>query len=378
MSLTEKINKLARANIKKGPPSSFIFFITNVCNLKCEHCFYHESLNTKISDLSLEEIKKCSMSLGEINNINFSGGEPFIRKDIDEIVDIFYTNNNLKFLLIPTNGSFQDKVISKVRSMLDKCPDLYLTILTSLDGLEETHNNIREGKSGPGESFNKALATIHELQEMQKNYPKLNLVVNSVVHNKNVDEIIALNQRIKKEFGFNIGVSMYRGGGFGEELRHPDQEEWQSIMSKVRENGIYNGRNYDSPSSLIENTFYAHRTDYIDHINSEYIEGKASPFECGAGQHIFVLDHNGGVKVCENYDSFANIRDYDYDFKALWKTEIAKKEFLKVKQCFCIHPCFLNNSLTYKVDNYMHIEAFKLREKLGLVMPGSKKRIVHS
>ena len=378
MSLIEKAGKLATANLKKGPPSSLIYFITNICNLKCEHCFYHESLNTKVSDLSLEEVQKCSQTFGNINNINYSGGEPFVRKDIDDITEIFYKNNGLKFLLIPTNGSFQEKVTGKVRSILEKCPDLYLTILTSLDGLEGTHNKIREGKGGPGESFAKAISTMHALQKMQGDYPRLNLVVNSVAHNKNVAEMKALNEKIMDEFGFNIGISMYRGGGFGDELRHPDQEEWEAIMANIREKGIYNGRDYDSPSSYILQKFYSHRTDYIDHINREYIKGNASPLECGAGQHIFVLDHNGGVKVCENYDSFANIRDYDYDFQALWKSKVAKKEFKKVKQCFCIHPCFLNNSLTYKVDNFVHIESYKVREKLGVRMPYSQKNIIHS
>ena len=62
-----------------GTPPFLTLFITSTCNLTCPHCFYWRELNQK-DDLSFDEIAKLSESLDPIENLNLSGGEPFLRK----------------------------------------------------------------------------------------------------------------------------------------------------------------------------------------------------------------------------------------------------------------------------------------------------------
>ena len=84
-SMPERIARyarLARKNVAApdtASPPFLILFINSLCNMKCEHCFYWQQLNQP-DDLSFEEIVSLSEGLGRIENLNLSGGEPFLRK----------------------------------------------------------------------------------------------------------------------------------------------------------------------------------------------------------------------------------------------------------------------------------------------------------
>src|SRR5262245_30212821 len=69
----------------------FILFINSICNLTCEHCFYWRSLN-KRDDLTQKELLKLARELGPFENLNLSGGEPFIREDLGHICRFFVSN----------------------------------------------------------------------------------------------------------------------------------------------------------------------------------------------------------------------------------------------------------------------------------------------
>ena len=66
-------------------PSYFIFYPTSRCNLKCYHCFYHDSLNKKFNELSVEELNNITKTMDPILHLILTGGEPYLRKDLDKI-----------------------------------------------------------------------------------------------------------------------------------------------------------------------------------------------------------------------------------------------------------------------------------------------------
>src|SRR5260221_14686729 len=82
-------------------PPFLVLFINSICNMKCEHCFYWTSLN-KRDDLTKEEIFALSDSLGPIENLNLSGGEPFLRKEFGEICRKFIDTNGVKQIYVPS------------------------------------------------------------------------------------------------------------------------------------------------------------------------------------------------------------------------------------------------------------------------------------
>ena len=84
--------------------------------MQCEHCFYWRNLNSR-DDLTLQELVDLSESLGRIENLNLSGGEPFIRKDLAAVCRQFIQRNRVRQIYIPTNGYFTDKTVATVEEI---------------------------------------------------------------------------------------------------------------------------------------------------------------------------------------------------------------------------------------------------------------------
>ena len=99
--------------LKKKTPISLIHFLTNRCNARCSFCFIDfDNPKTFAGELTLEEIDKMTKNMGEtLLNVNFTGGEPFARKDIVEIAKTYIRNTTIQSIYITTNASLPDRVI---------------------------------------------------------------------------------------------------------------------------------------------------------------------------------------------------------------------------------------------------------------------------
>ena len=91
-------------NFEATPPNEVILFITSLCNFACETCFYSEKLNDTKNDLTFDELEKISSNFKEIRLLLLTGGEPYLRKNFFEIMQMFYNNNKVRRLHLPTNG----------------------------------------------------------------------------------------------------------------------------------------------------------------------------------------------------------------------------------------------------------------------------------
>ena len=112
---------------KKGClPSYFIFFPTSRCNLSCSHCFYHDSLNKRFNELTLEEIDSFTKTMDPLLTLALTGGEPYLRHDLDQIARIFYHNTRVPILNIPSNGWYLEKMDRQIRNIMNWCPEIIL------------------------------------------------------------------------------------------------------------------------------------------------------------------------------------------------------------------------------------------------------------
>jgi len=189
-------------------PSYFIFYPTSRCNMTCSHCFYHDSLNKKFNELTLEEIDKFTKTMDPLLHLIITGGEPYVRADISKIVKIFYENTHVPIITIPSNGFFKDRMIEHITNMMEWCPELVLNQNISLDGLYEEHEKIRGIKG----CFNRALETIEALKELQKKYNRINIGTITTFTNRNqhnfTDIIKGIYDIAKPD---NIAINLVRG-----------------------------------------------------------------------------------------------------------------------------------------------------------------------
>src|SRR3989338_724341 len=127
-------------------PSYVIFFVTARCNASCKMCFYRDNIqkgNYAGNELTLEEYEKISKKIRLINILGISGGEPFLRDDLSEIIKIIYKNCPPLVVDLPTNGFFVESIIKQAEEIAKSCKNMIVDLQLSIDGPEEIHNQIR-------------------------------------------------------------------------------------------------------------------------------------------------------------------------------------------------------------------------------------------
>ena len=227
-----KYFKYVKKNLfKKDKLNYFILYVTSKCNSFCKTCFFYENLN-KEDDLSLEEFKKISEKLGSISVLLLSGGEPFLRKDLTEICEVFIQNNKVDTLSIPTNGALSEEITKVAGGLAKKFPMTIISINPSLDCIPECHDAIR-GVQG---SFYQTIDTIRKLEDIKKRYKNIQIVVNSVINKDNVDSLKELAGYLSQ---FNLDYHAFeimRGDRRDKSLRFADLTEIRGLHKIAVEN----------------------------------------------------------------------------------------------------------------------------------------------
>tara|TARA_B110000027_G_C16119021_1_gene301732 strand:- start:417 stop:1553 length:1137 start_codon:yes stop_codon:yes gene_type:complete len=342
-------------------PSYFIFYPTSRCNLKCSHCFYHDSLNKKFNELTIDEIDKITKTMDPILNLILTGGEPFLRHDLDKIVKIFYENTRVPIITIPSNGWYLEKMDKQIRNMMDWCPYLTLNQQISIDGIGADHNNIRMDKQviNSDNSFEKAIKTIHHLKKLQKIYERINIGIIITFTNQNQKKF---KEIIKEIYSLvnpdNISINLVRGDAKQKVNLDLDIELYKEAV-KYRDDLFYEKKMAGHSRFPGNKLATAGRVLINKLVNKTYEEKKYST-PCYAGNLSGVMYPEGDVYPCEILDDshkIGNIRDFELDFKKLWLSHKAKQEvkFIRKTKCFCTHECFNSVNILFNPKFYPEI-----------------------
>lgn len=141
------------------------FHITGRCNLRCKHCYRTEG---DVETLSLEQVKEVIEQFKQLRleynrvhgiqakgHINLTGGEPFFRADIRQILEYMGENEAHFTYGILSNGSFID---DEMIELLKKTKVSFVQL--SLDGNRTTHDSLR----APGD-YDRVLNTAEYLEK---------------------------------------------------------------------------------------------------------------------------------------------------------------------------------------------------------------------
>ena len=326
-----------------------ILFVTSVCNARCRTCFYWLELNRK-GDMTYGELSNLSSTMPKFQDLWLSGGEPFLRKDLAEVVTLFHKNNGIRGVRIPTNGLPTEQTVKIVKNILDQCFGIQLEIDISIDGFSETHDRVR---AVPG-NFAKALKTMKELEALRESSPNLTLYVNSVITSENRTEIFPLGQYFSENHDLDGHYfQIIRGDPKDQSLRTVKAQELKQIYRKVIPlNFSYISQSRSSKGRLEGLRKALWRAGYVFSYETQlknYATGARWKMPCTAGQTSVVIDYNGDVRVCELRKPIGNLRRYGMDFRKFWSSIERKREVRQVEldQCFCTHICFMYDSMRH-------------------------------
>ncbi len=306
-----------KANIDITRPVQIYGLINNNCNAKCIMC---DSWNSKeFSELPasiwINALKSLKSFLGSFH-INFSGGEPLIKKDFLEILE--FCNKKNIMAGFTTNGLLLNK--NRVQKILNLNP---VNINISLDSLDQSiHDEIR---GVPG-MLVKVKENIRYLME-QKNYlgNSTQIILKPIVCKQNlssIDQVVEYAQEMNLT-GVNF-QPIFKWSKESEAMFEVDKQHLSMMVEKLigmKKKG-YN----------ILNSEMALR-QWLPHFD-EIIPERNSP--CVVALRNLTIKPNGDVFMCAFLPSkIGNIKDGN--IKEMWTSQETKR--LRKEQVECKRLC---------------------------------------
>lgn len=188
--------------MKTNLPVDCVIAVTYKCNARCVMCDIWKI--KEFPELPVAEFAKLPASL---RDINLSGGEPFLRPDLPEIVAVAQKACPRARMVISTNGFAMELILKKMAEILKIKPDIGVAV--SIDGIGETHNELRGIPGG----FDRATRTVEGLLKMGMKNIRLSFTVMSR-NASQMSKVYDLSQKMGVQFTHSFAQSseIYFGG----------------------------------------------------------------------------------------------------------------------------------------------------------------------
>jgi Fe-coproporphyrin III synthase len=353
-SKADRLIRLIKLYFSRNPVY-LILFVTGRCNADCKMCFKWEDRPNPKNELSLAEIDKISSKFGDVLQLTLSGGEPFLRDDIPEIAENFYRNNGARFITIPTNASFPERIESNVNEILKRCPHALLNIGLSLDGIGDAHDALR-GLNG---SFDKVLDTYTRLKIIRKKHNNLCLKVTTVLSSFNSEKIDEVLRFVKENMDIDSHeIVLARGNTRFKEAKEVMPTSYERLIRIFSMNARENLRKRKYQFSSLFCGIY----EQMNKLIVETIRKKMMLLPCLAGKRLIEIYEDGTVKPCEILhtlplginSSMGNLRDSDYDINKILRSNKSQEilRHIKKSRCFCTFECALLTNIIFNPRAY--------------------------
>lgn len=288
-------------------PTDVSIITTYRCQMRCKMCNIWEYPTDIKKEIQPKELE----ILPNLKFVNITGGEPFQRKDLEDIVAVSFTK--APRVVISTSGFHYEQIIS----MATKFPNIGIRI--SIEGLS-TRNDMLRGRDG---GFDKGLRTLLKLREMGIK----DIGFGITVSNQNSEDMLWL-YKLAKEMKLEFATAAFHNSYYfhKEDNIITNKEE----VSKNFHILIDNLLKEKHPKSWFRAFFN------LGLIN--YINNGRRMLPCEAGTANFFIEPYGDVYPCNGLEdkiwkeSMGNIRDYT-KFEDLWYSDQAEKVRSMVRQC---------------------------------------------
>jgi radical SAM protein with 4Fe4S-binding SPASM domain len=275
--------------------------------MRCKMCNIWNNPTQADREIRPEELE----ILPRLRFANVTGGEPFVRKDLDRIVAVLFRKSPR--VVISTSGWFEDSIVQLAREF----PKIGIRI--SIEGLSQKNDDLR-GRPG---GFDRGMRTLLVLREMGLK----DIGFGCTVSNHNSADMLAL-YRLSKELGMEFATAAFHNSYYFH--KHDNQ-----ITNREEVTANF--------EKLIEMQLKAHHPKswsraFFNNGLINYIEGNRRMLPCEAGSINFFVDPYGEVYPCNGLEerfwmeSMGNIRQAS-SFDEIWNSEQAQRVREQVRRC---------------------------------------------
>jgi MoaA/NifB/PqqE/SkfB family radical SAM enzyme len=330
-----------------GPPRLLTYIVTFRCNARCVMCDSWRKEGE--GELTLAEIERIYRMLPPLHAVRLSGGEPFVRKDLDRIAALTQEILRPSLLHVTSNGFLTDRIVSFCEGRDKSVP---LQLLVSIDGVGEKHNQVR----GRRDAWDQSMATVRAIAPRQREL-NLRLAVNQTIVDAESARHYPKLRAILEPLGVrNQAVIAYEASATysleREVEARPKSPGAFSLFGDFQTDEL--ARLFDEIERDTERYPLPERVAkryYLQGIRERVLAGKPSPNPpCVAlGAHMRMLP-NGDVPTCQfNTRRVGNLATQS--FEEVWSGESIQRQRRWVRDCpGCWAECEVLPSAIYSGD----------------------------
>jgi Fe-coproporphyrin III synthase len=313
--------------------------VTYRCNARCYMCQTWKHPSKKEDEFSPDLVNRIPEGL---KFINITGGEPFLRDDLDKIIEIALTKTQR--LVISTNGYFTEKIINLANRFGNR-----IGVRISIEGLPAANDELRGIKNG----FDHGLRSLLNLHDMGIKDIGFGITV-SDRNAKDMIELYRLAKAMNLEFATAVTHNSYYFHKHDNSFIDTEMiaREFKKIAAELLK------------TNRPKNWFRA----YFNMGLANKVKGGKRPLPCEVGTDVFFLDPYGNVMPCNGSDEpmiMGNLHEQLFD--EIWQGQKADEIRKKVKEC--PKQCWMTGSASPAMKKRIWVPAkWVLKNKLKSIM----------
>ncbi len=328
-------------NSKVQMPTDVSVITTYRCQMRCKMCNIWQNPSDPKDEIKPEELE----FLPPLKFANITGGEPFLRDDIEDIVEVLFKKASR--IVISTSGYWVEKTIK----LAERFPNIGVRV--SIEGLESTNNFLR----GRDDGFERGLRTLKALHEMGLK----DIGFGQTLSNWNSQDLIPLYD-LARTMNLEFATAAFHNSYYfhKQDNQISNKEELCDNITKLIDRLLQENH----PKSWFRAFFN------LGLIN--YIQGNRRLLPCEAGTVNFFIDPLGEMYPCNGLEprywqeSMGSIRS-GKTFKEIWFSEQADHVREQVRTC--PKNCWMVGTAAPVMRKYfMHVAPWVLKAKVNSLM----------
>ncbi|MCK4336104.1 MAG: radical SAM protein [Candidatus Aenigmarchaeota archaeon] len=355
--LTRKTTfSILKGIVTKKTPIYVQFAVTKRCSLKCKMCGIVKSWKGE-KDLNLDDIERVANLLDELNVgvVILTGGEPFLRDDLPEIVKIFHKRGLNTRLQTSGFSCTEENVREVVKSGLD---DVSISLNSINPKIHDSITNVK----GSWEKTMNSISLFSRIMPKRNSMP----VINCVLSRKNIREMERM-VLLADKIGFYLSIIPV----------HLSKDEGEKFAFRGYEDSLgFSERDFDlidrTYSKLIEmkkKGFAVYNSMKFLKESPNFIKYSVCRWKCYSPYLYFSISPGGLFSPC--IDLRTNISVLGDNFLLYYRSkEFGKRILRDVKRCEgCMYGCW--PEITYLCED---IRVLMERIREGIKIIGRRRR----